>query len=329
MLRVNPRVRPDCNKLLAYIARYRNHKQSFQNSSEVKTKTKLLNTIKVPRNLIGIGQKLPQAKYKSEDQISTAEAAKIDENANLGQMRDYQRANLEIKNIPHRDQKQEIIEIKNRYIRKPRHLGLKNQEEENKNENLGKIGDEKSKLSKIPVPQLRSLSQKPQYYKEEFENRIRNRRVRPSSLSYAKPNRDSINGYNRQIREIVNHRRKLGNNNQENYDQYRRIRIRNNYDLISGNRNNRSINYMKDSNSQFIEGHLGRPSAISVDRNNYYYGLMNKVTPKYYNNENYLRDRYKQREESINQKRSHLRNRSYSRKSSDRVYVYKRPDWWG
>lgn len=64
MLRVASSARPDCDKLLDIIKKYRNNKKSFQNTQDGSTGgVNLLNTIKVPKNLRNFDNKLPQANY--------------------------------------------------------------------------------------------------------------------------------------------------------------------------------------------------------------------------------------------------------------------------
>ena len=62
-VRVSPKVRPDCDKLLGLIARYRKNKDSFQTKSAKDTSYNLLNTIKVPEGLIQLESQLPNSNY--------------------------------------------------------------------------------------------------------------------------------------------------------------------------------------------------------------------------------------------------------------------------
>jgi hypothetical protein len=63
MLRVASSARPDCDKLLNIIKKYRNNAKSFQNTQLNTDCTNLLGTIKVPKNLLNFDNKLPQANY--------------------------------------------------------------------------------------------------------------------------------------------------------------------------------------------------------------------------------------------------------------------------
>ena len=63
MLRVASSARPDCDKLLGIIKKYRKNKKSFQNTKINAEEANLLNTIKVPPNLLNFENKLPQANY--------------------------------------------------------------------------------------------------------------------------------------------------------------------------------------------------------------------------------------------------------------------------
>lgn len=80
MLRVNPRVRPDCDKLLEFIGKYRNNQKSFQQRSQEKTSYNLLNTIKVPRGMVNLDSRLPQSNYiQTEPALPTPEIIKEEE----------------------------------------------------------------------------------------------------------------------------------------------------------------------------------------------------------------------------------------------------------
>lgn len=295
MLRVASSARPDCDRLLGIIKKYRNNKRSFQNTKVQKEEANLLNTIKVPKNLLNFENKLPQANYiqtapelSQMDKENARKRILIQEGKQLPSTYEHykERVAHKVDKSPimyrknlEKDIRSKLRQQKNQSLQRNARDGILKPSRANEpeffgNRNRGHLPSLNKRLNKnqyLPHIQLRSASVDPsQQYARNLSNRQRN--IRIDRVKKADPYLDLLDRYNtpsipRQRTRNYNGRsrvreyRDLG----EDYSQVRYLKGRGrdkayNQELYNYNQKHNSVNiaYQKYQRNHGFNNESGR-----------------------------------------------------------------------
>lgn len=215
MLRVNPRVRPDCQKILHFISKYRKNKKSFQQSSVEQTSFNLLNTIKVPKGMINLDSRLPQSNYiKTEPSLPLNNISDIEhlpEEINLNK--------INLKKSGEKWSKRSSKFNGKNSISHPKIL--ESSEERERGYQLPQINLKNDRSYSYQPRRIESSNRGAAYRKDYYSLDKRSYEKKPNEYSYNDyKSQEAVNDYSRKIQEIINHRNKRNRPGNYHYDNY-------------------------------------------------------------------------------------------------------------